>query len=95
MRLIPFLTALICAAPAASAHEFWISPEAYMIQPGDQLVANLRVGENFKGGASPFLPSRFARFDLVQGDVQRTGLVVDASHRRSRRRPRPVAEGRS
>lgn len=52
----------------AAAHEFWISPDDYTIEPQDQLVAELRVGENFTGGASPYLPSRFARFDLVFDD---------------------------
>lgn len=56
------------AALPARAHEFWISPVLYMIPPGDQLRADLRVGEAFKGSASSFVPQRFARFDLVMGD---------------------------
>lgn len=69
MRLIPLiaLTALLLSpAQPVAAHEFWISPNTYMINAGDQLLANLRVGENFKGGASVFLPDRFVRFDVVQ-----------------------------
>lgn len=78
MRLIPLLSALILGAPAW-AHEFWVSPEAYTIAPQDQLVAALRVGENFEGGASPFLPSRHIRFDILhQGSVRPvTGRIGD------------------
>lgn len=36
-----------------------------MNDSGNQLVADLRVGENFKGNASSFVPQRFARFDLA------------------------------
>ena len=56
------------AAVPVSAHEFWISPQTYIIGERDQLVADIRVGEKFKGGASGFLPPRFVRFDLVMGD---------------------------
>ncbi|KMW59736.1 hypothetical protein AIOL_004719 [Candidatus Rhodobacter oscarellae] len=58
---------MFVAAPIA-AHEFWISPKDYIIDPQDQLVADIRVGQDFKGNASGYLPPRFVRFDLVQGD---------------------------
>jgi hypothetical protein len=79
MRLLPLISALALAATPMSAHEFWISPDRYTIQERDQLIAHLRVGEKFQGGSSPFLPSRFARFDLVhEGRVRPvTGRVGD------------------
>lgn len=66
MRIAPLLTALVLSVAPVGAHEFWISPQAYTIAPQDQLVADLRVGELFKGGAYAYLPSRFVRFDMVQ-----------------------------
>lgn len=53
------------APPAAQAHEFWIAPEAYMVEPGAPIRANLRVGEMFEGSSYAYLPRNFVRFDLV------------------------------
>ena len=55
-------------APSASAHEFWIEAADYTLAPGDALVADLRVGQRFKGNALGFNPSRHTRFDIVSGD---------------------------
>jgi len=67
------------AALPASSHEFWISPESYSVPPGGQLVADIRVGQSFKGSAYPYIPQQFKRFDLVMGDkvVPVEGLTGD------------------
>ncbi|MCG6902729.1 MAG: DUF4198 domain-containing protein [Rhodobacter sp.] len=65
MRLRTFVAAMLLAMPAQS-HEFWISPETYSIGAQDQMLADIRVGQNFKGGAYSYLSSKFVRFDLVQ-----------------------------
>ena len=65
-----FLSALIIAAtagPAAQAHEFWISPQAYQIAPGSPLQAHIRVGEAFKGSAYSYLERSTARFEIILG----------------------------
>lgn len=49
-----WLTAAMLAT-GASAHEFWIEPEAYRVAPGDAIVASLRVGEDFAGAEVPYL----------------------------------------
>ena len=68
MRLLPLcLLPVLLAAHPAAAHEFWISPQDYTVQPGEQLVADLRVGQDFKGSAYSYLPRKFLRFDLVDG----------------------------
>ncbi|WP_424974887.1 DUF4198 domain-containing protein [Dinoroseobacter sp. S124A] len=63
----PLLLALTLALPARS-HEFWISPDAYQVPPGGQIIAELRVGEKLKGAGYPYIPARTARFDILQGD---------------------------
>ncbi len=69
-RLILSLTALLWAGAAPlAAHEFWISPKAYTIEPGGQLVADIRVGQMFRGAAYAYIPNEFKRFDLVQGNA--------------------------
>lgn len=67
IRLTCVLLALWHAA-VANAHEFWIDLDAYQVQPGDPLVANLRNGQNFNGVALAWFDHRFTRFDQVMGD---------------------------
>ena len=66
LPLILLSAAFFVTAMPAMSHEFWISPQTYTIASGGQLVADLRVGQNFAGSAYAFIPQRFARFDLVQ-----------------------------
>lgn len=51
------------------AHEFWIEPEAYTVDPGNPVTAMFRNGENFAGSALSFIPNRSERFDIVSGDT--------------------------
>ncbi len=66
MRSLLLVMSVLFALPL-KAHEFWISPEKYMISPGDQLRAALRVGQEFEGSEYAYVPRNFRRFDLVQG----------------------------
>ena len=59
------LLALFAGADKGDAHEFWISPEAYRAAAGDGVLANLRVGEEFRGAAQSYLPRNFARFEVI------------------------------
>ncbi|MHA6326070.1 DUF4198 domain-containing protein [Roseivivax sp. CAU 1753] len=56
------------SAPAL-AHEFWIQPTQYQVAAGGDVVADIRVGQDFKGVAYSYIPPNFARFDLVMGDT--------------------------
>ncbi|PRX33728.1 Uncharacterized conserved protein, contains GH25 family domain [Meinhardsimonia xiamenensis] len=60
--------ALAATALAAAAHEFWISPISYQVEPGGVIAAELRVGQMFSGAAYPFIPANFRRFELMQGE---------------------------
>lgn len=69
----PFIAILVSVllglgTSSATAHEFWIDPQAYQIQPGDEIQANLRVGERFSGSSYPYRPSQITRFDIIAGD---------------------------
>ncbi len=46
----------------ALAHEFWLHPSAWFVQPGQPVQVRLRVGENFAGEAWEAGPSRVVRF---------------------------------
>lgn len=58
----------------AQGHEFWIDPHAFVIDPGENVVADLRVGEDYNGSAYSYLPTNFRQFGLVQG---RAAVLVD------------------
>ncbi len=61
--LIVFLGAT--HAHQALSHEFWIAPVRYSVEPGEKIIAALRVGESFKGPTSSFLPDNFSRFEVI------------------------------
>ena len=67
LTLAATIVALAAGGKGAWAHEFWIDPVAYAIPQGQPLLADLRVGEAFRGAPQPFLPQGFARFEVITG----------------------------
>lgn len=67
-RLI-FCLAFASSVSSAFAHEFWISPESYVVQNGEELQARLRVGQEFSGPSYPFRSTQFENFELALGDA--------------------------
>ena len=67
------------AASPVSAHEFWIEPQDFSIAADARIKADLRVGQDFKGDAFPFIPSRFASFRLNDrlGETDVEGVTGD------------------
>lgn len=47
------------------AHEFWLEPHGYSVAVGETIVADLRNGQDFKGGAYPYVDEYFTRFDVI------------------------------
>lgn len=70
--------AMLAACPVA-AHEFWIEPHDFSITGDAQIKADLRIGQDFKGDAFPFIPSRFAAFRLHDrlGETDVEGVTGD------------------
>lgn len=68
MKHIAFALALVGLPGAALAHEFWIEPQSYQVEPGADMVAVLRVGQEFGGVEQAYLERNFVRFDLDCGD---------------------------
>lgn len=61
------LTLLFCGlANIAIAHEFWISPLSYTVETGTEIAADIRIGQDFVGATYSYIPSTFARFDLIR-----------------------------
>lgn len=76
--------ALVIAATilpvGARGHEFWISPQNYQIEPGDSIVADLRVGQEFVGPSYAYIETSIERFDLITSDgsiTQVDGILGD------------------
>ena len=65
---VAILVCTLLDASPAFAHEFWIEPLDYAIQPGERLVADVRVGENFRGNAFSFNPARHRRSAIVTSE---------------------------
>lgn len=57
---------VLCAWPAV-AHELWIEPQTFVIEPDTMIVADLVNGENFEGTKLAFIPQRFEHFAIVSG----------------------------
>ncbi|MBV7410837.1 DUF4198 domain-containing protein [Maritimibacter sp. DP1N21-5] len=68
MRFATILLTCLCLARVAHAHEFWIAPRDYTVATGDAIIADLRVGQDFRGAAQSYFPGKFARFEVRMGD---------------------------
>ena len=66
------LTVALAAAPAlAQGHEFWLSPSAYAVAPGQSTAVTARTGEGFCGPSKTWAKERSVRF------LVRTSRVVN------------------
>lgn len=51
-------------------HEFWIDPVKFVVEPGEDIVADIRVGEEFRGSGYSYLPNNFRLFEIAQKDAR-------------------------
>ena len=65
MILANFIIASFAYTFPLLAHEFWIEPKSYVINSGERLIANLRIGQNFKGDDLVYNENDFNRFDVL------------------------------
>ena len=73
MRKLAFIFGLL--ATPLGAHELWVEPEAYVIEPNVNITANIVNGQEFEGTRLPFVPRRFTYFVNFSGS---TGTKVDS-----------------
>ncbi|MFO7724692.1 MAG: DUF4198 domain-containing protein [Oceanipulchritudo sp.] len=92
-RFHPLLVLLLAVIPGTplAAHEFWIEPMTYRLDPGDRLEAHVVNGENFKGPKVPYAPRHFIRFEQVSGERSRP--VRGRPGQTPALRERPLDEG--
>lgn len=65
-------------ASPVMAHELWIEPADYQLRTSENIVADIRNGEDFEGIQLPYLPTDFEHFVIlganrVAGVVSRLG----------------------
>ena len=72
------LATLALAAPAF-AHEFWIEPRDFTVEPGETLEADIKVGQMFKGNRYSFNPRNHTRFTLIgpEGEAKIASRIGD------------------
>ncbi len=73
MRILALVLSFL--ATTASAHEFWIEPLAYQVEPEGRLEAHLVNGQDFAGTKIPYLPRGFANF-LIFTDANTAARVT-------------------
>ncbi len=78
LALLSLVASLALVLPAAG-HEFWIDPLSYSVAPGEPIVADLRVGQGYKGNAQSYSTTTFRRFEIAQGEALTpvTGILGD------------------
>ncbi len=54
----------------ASGHEFWIDPQSHQVDSGEEIIADIRVGQNFDGPSYPYIPPNFRLFELARGKAR-------------------------
>ncbi len=77
--LVLTLAAFAFSTTLAIGHEFWIDPVDFTLDPGANIQADIRVGQDFAGSPYAFIPQNFRLFELARGDtrVAVTGRVGD------------------
>ncbi len=66
-RTLFLALSMTCISAASKAHEFWIDPVDHRVGAGAPVVADIRVGQDFEGGAQSYIPRNFRRFDYALG----------------------------
>ena len=61
--------ALSLSGAGLSAHEFWIEPQKFQVQSGEEMAIDLKNGQNFVGTRLSYFENQFTRFELAQGDA--------------------------
>jgi len=79
MRFVISLMLWLCYAGPSVAHDFWIEPSAFDVEPGDEVSLVLRVGQDFAGNSQPYIPDWFVDFRITdeQGARPVNGLLGD------------------
>ncbi len=68
---------LALAAGAAEAHDFWIQPQSFAVEPGDGTAITFQVGDGAERQRSPIPRRRILRFEAMAPDGTVRDLAGD------------------
>jgi uncharacterized GH25 family protein len=68
-----FAACILCSIASADAHDFWVQPDSYRIEPGVAVPFTLQVGHGPFRQRSPLPLTRLTRFAAIAAD----GSTVD------------------
>ena len=82
-RTVCALIGAMLAASPVLAHEFWIEPHDFTVAPEHAIQADIRIGQDFKGDAFPYISSRFTAFKHYDhlGETDVDGVTGDLTPR--------------
>jgi uncharacterized GH25 family protein len=66
MKKIGLFGLMIVAVLLLQAHEFWLEPTKFKVNPGEELAVNFKVGENFTGQAWDLGKNRVEKMVLFE-----------------------------
>jgi uncharacterized GH25 family protein len=66
---------LVATATAAGAHDFWLQPTKWQVDPGEPVAVTLQVGHGAARQRSPIPARRILRFDARSADGRRIDLT--------------------
>ena len=52
-------------------HEFWVAPDKYRVETGEEVRGSLRVGQMMRGNEFPYLSHKFQSFQVRGPDGMR------------------------
>lgn len=71
-RLLQSLSIFVVVTAPALAHEFWIEPVDFQVEPESMIEASLRIGDDFEGSTVAYHKGSTFRFDLYnQGRTEK------------------------
>ena len=61
---------IFAMAPPVVAHEFWLDAMDYTLETGQELLVDIRVGQDFKGNKYSFNPNQFYDFSITDSSIK-------------------------
>ena len=79
LALLTVTLMIIGIAAVVTAHDYWLIPQKFMINPGETIVIHGNTGMDFPASLSAVVPERVTQFFMVGKDnkVDLTELIVE------------------
>jgi uncharacterized GH25 family protein len=75
--LVVIFALMFGGAGPATAHEYWLEPAQFVLQPGESVPIHIYVGENFKANSFPYLRDEYKKFVIAGTRGEQPVKAVD------------------